>query len=364
MKRRYLLASAAISPLSTGQLAIAATEGETEKLPDCVEIREMAGWDFSIIIKSESLPVSHSAAMSRYADVQELSFKHLEMQSARRGEIRFSTTSKPRRLSITLPKVDIVKSAAELVEYEWGENRVLVMLDGRKLGQLQISDGYGTIETDDDVYQAIKSSNKMTFKIDNDAVSAEFVFDTSAMSRVEAELDLFIIEQTAAVRAFHERHPQAFVEADSVCRSPGCVMTTAAVHMLGRGDDCFELTKMRALRARFADEQAVIDDYVASSYAILNLGMTPAMRFGLMVFYTMIVLPTAVAVQLNRYHFGRRLYLIGFNLLKISLLGSLSGGSGDSRHTGEPGKSDHRPAAQTLDLAAEPGQFSATKAGQ
>lgn len=96
---------------------------------------------------------------------------------------------------------------------------------------------------------------------------------------------------------------------------PACVMTSAAVDLLGRRDDCFELTQMRTLRARFPDRADVVAAYIHASNDLLARGQSFALRSAILLFYALIVWPTALLVAAGLYRGAGLYYLAGFKLL-------------------------------------------------
>ncbi|MEM1079254.1 MAG: hypothetical protein AAGI09_12055 [Pseudomonadota bacterium] len=96
---------------------------------------------------------------------------------------------------------------------------------------------------------------------------------------------------------------------------PLCVMTSAAVDLLGRPDDCFELSQMRRLRARFPERSDVVEAYIHASNDLLARGQSLALRSAILIFYALIVWPTALLVAMGIYRGAGLYYLAGFNLL-------------------------------------------------
>jgi len=108
------------------------------------------------------------------------------------------------------------------------------------------------------------------------------------------------------------------VRKDGFCSEEvDCVMTTAAVGLLGRADDCFELTQMRRLRAQFGGaEPQVLSDYVTSSRRILSQPPTPARRAAILAFWALVVIPAAALARVGAMRAARGVYLRGFSLLR------------------------------------------------
>ncbi|WP_424970415.1 hypothetical protein [Dinoroseobacter sp. S76] len=96
---------------------------------------------------------------------------------------------------------------------------------------------------------------------------------------------------------------------------PLCVITSAAVDLLGRPDDCFELTQMRKLRARFPERRDVVDAYIQASNTLLENGEGRALRAAILCFYGLVVWPSALLVAAGFHRSGGLYYLAGFKLL-------------------------------------------------
>ncbi|WP_424974470.1 hypothetical protein [Dinoroseobacter sp. S124A] len=96
---------------------------------------------------------------------------------------------------------------------------------------------------------------------------------------------------------------------------PACVMTSAAVDLLGRPDDCFELSQMRALRARFPERSDVVEAYIHASNDLLARGQGVALRSAILIFYALIVWPTALLMAARLYRGAGLYYLAGFTCL-------------------------------------------------
>ena len=94
-----------------------------------------------------------------------------------------------------------------------------------------------------------------------------------------------------------------------------CMMTTAAVGMLGRSDDCFELRQMRRLRAVFGHERPVLEDYLSASAAVLARLPSRRVAARIMAFYVAVVWPTALLARAGALRGARWWYLRGFALL-------------------------------------------------
>ncbi len=120
----------------------------------------------------------------------------------------------------------------------------------------------------------------------------------------------------AALETFHAEHVNT-VKAAGECVS-GCAMTTAAVDLLGRSDDCFELTQMRRLRGSFPEYDWVVRDYLESSGKLLARP-GPALTFGLLTFYAGVVWPNALLVALGLKRSAGHYYLGGFRVLKFAM---------------------------------------------
>ncbi len=110
-------------------------------------------------------------------------------------------------------------------------------------------------------------------------------------------------------------HQAKIAQACKVVPIGGCVMTSAAVDILGRSDSCFELTQMRKLRAKFPEQTDIVDAYVTTSHQILTNFTGLRLKIALLLFYGLIVWPTAVLVRLGLYAQARATYLFGFKRL-------------------------------------------------
>lgn len=112
-----------------------------------------------------------------------------------------------------------------------------------------------------------------------------------------------------------ETHRKTLVAAGGCKASGGCMMTTAAVGMLGRADDCFELAQMRKLRAAFGHETEVLAAYLAASRAVLARLPSRAVAARILLFYALAVWPTALLTRVGALKAARRWYLAGFALI-------------------------------------------------
>lgn len=108
------------------------------------------------------------------------------------------------------------------------------------------------------------------------------------------------------------------IEAAGGCKAGDCIMTSAAVGLLGRPDHCFELTQMRRLRARFPDKVDVVNDYLGTGARLLAQPTGPLFKAALVAFYAAIVWPTALLARAGLMHAAGYYYLAGFTALKAS----------------------------------------------
>ena len=130
---------------------------------------------------------------------------------------------------------------------------------------------------------------------------------TSAVFDVE-NLDQALTRAPGAVRD----HRRALIAAGKCKSGGGCMMTTAAVGMLGRADDCFELTQMRRLRAAFGHETDVLEAYLTASRHVLSALPSCGVAARVLLFYGAIVWPTALLVRMGAMRAARAWYLGGF----------------------------------------------------
>ncbi|QYX58374.1 hypothetical protein K1T73_08480 [Roseovarius sp. SCSIO 43702] len=321
MHRRALLLSAAAATLPLPRASRA------QELSDCGTRREDGDWTFRASLTGDARDTPQNFTDHQLMQSSRL-VAELDRSAAIPGRFVFRDVTSfdgNFRLQFHYPPNKNIPEVIIAIPYatlDDGSSRtrgeilstsptVRIHVDGRDMGSASVTNqmGLSLDAISDPVYRALLDGSEMKAEISiSDTTFATVYFDvTGTRDAVATGFVPGLNEMVADIRASAGCMPHAV--------SP-CVMTTAAVGLMGRADDCFELTQMRRLRARFgAAEPRVLDHYVRTSHRILSRPMTRGRRAAILAFWALAVLPTATLARLGAMRAARRTYLAGFAVL-------------------------------------------------
>jgi len=274
-------------------------------LQPCIEHFEAAGWKvITHLPQGDELPDPPDGG-SHYAVVPGQGKITLERESS----VQMSPGQRAPKLEITGVEVEgrperrVTMSTGNSATPWWKEGwKVEVRIAGKTVDRIGKN-----LAPDESLY------GRFDPDVPFDAGTAEIVLTSPDGATVET-YPVPLSGFAEAWQAGKEDLERRLAKNPEICTSD-CTMTHAAVHLLGRSDTCFELQQMRALRAAFPQDAAIVAAYRAQSRRLLAFPGTRFRDAMTLAFYVAGVWPAALATRLGALHLAKHWYLFTFSLL-------------------------------------------------
>lgn len=291
-----------------------AAEPNQKALPSCLITKDVGGWGVtSSVDVDEDGSVKSSLVLKSYPANGHFAFGDIEFRKSTPGRLSFSWGDQNAVL-VTLPR-GYLPDATYVSDgfFASQPGKISFVVDGQVAHTSPAGGEHKfKFEPNSELFDRVKNGKliKVSFMIRDQVVSS---FEVS-LSGYSNALEL------GEEQASHLEKEVSSAGGCEVLSGPvptgGCIMTTAAVDMLGRKDDCFELTQMRRLRSQYPEERDTLQDYLNTGERLLRHAPDVRFKVLLFVFYLLVVWPTAVSAYLGKMGLAKSIYLSGFFVFK------------------------------------------------